>query len=220
MKSFRRFYRYDSGPKPLVPLVLPPVTVQAITERRKILKVGLLVFCLIPAAYMLLPLSFSASLPDADDRLTDSEAIPRECHFLSQYSLSAHYVHQNNGSVRCQSLVRYFGTQNQHSLRYQVLDRQIQGLEMRLSLRIGRGERLMGINRLIRFGQSLALPLLGHTLPAEVGQYLKAGHVGHWDFHRASLYIERHRFPQRIDRKQTPAIAGHEDIELVFRRKL
>lgn len=141
-----------------------------------------------------------------------------ECHYLSHLGLSGQYQHQKDGSVRCQSQVRYLGVNNQHTLRYMALGSEGVIEEMRVSLRLGEYDQAGGVDELIRFGQSLSLPVLGHTMPAEVGQYLREGHVGHWDFSRASLYIERHHYPvQRIIASES-GVSGFEDIELVFRK--
>lgn len=144
---------------------------------------------------------------------------PDECQYLSHLNLSGQYQQQKDGSVRCQSQVRYLGRQNQHSLRYMASGSQGVVEEMRVSLRLGVDAHEAAIDELIRFGQSLSLPVLGHTMPAEVGQYLRQGHVGHWDFSRASLYIERHQYP--VSNAATPAegkAQGFKDIELVFRK--
>ncbi|OOV87028.1 hypothetical protein [Oceanospirillum linum] len=122
-----------------------------------------------------------------------------ECHYLSHLDLAGAYQYQKDGSVRCLSPVRYLGVNNQHTLRYMALGRGNVIEEMRISLRLGRYGEASAVNELVRFGQSLSLPVLGHTMPAEVGQYLREGYVGHWDFPGVSLYIERHYYPALQD---------------------
>lgn len=160
-----------------------------------------------------------AGLYQLQQATVQAEASPKECLYLSHLSLSGQFQQQKDGSMRCQSLVRYFGRSNQHSIRYMAFGQQGEMQEMRLSLRLGEKDQPQAIDQLLRFGQSLALPVLGHTIPSEVGQYLRDGHVGHWDFSQASLYIERHRFPVPVQ-KLSPAseTSSREDIELVFRK--
>jgi len=158
---------------------------------------------------------FSMFQPDA---IYQSAHMADECHYLSHLSLSGQYQHQKDGSVRCQSQVRYLGVNNQHSLRYMAIGSMGAIEEMRVSLRLGEYGQAGAVDELIRFGQSLSLPVLGHTMPAEVGQYLREGHVGHWDFSRASLYIERHHYPVQNPDGKAAKGAGFEDIELVFRK--
>ncbi|WP_086479651.1 hypothetical protein [Oceanospirillum sanctuarii] len=147
-----------------------------------------------------------------------TSALSDECHYLSHLGLSGQYQHQRDGSVRCQSQVRYLGVNNQHTLRYMAVGSEGVIEEMRVSLRLGGHGQANAVDELIRFGQSLSLPVIGHTMPAEVGQYLREGHVGHWDFSRASLYIERHHYPvQRVVASESGE-SGYEDIELVFRK--
>ncbi|WP_417595375.1 hypothetical protein [Oceanospirillum sp.] len=141
-----------------------------------------------------------------------------ECHYLSHLDLAGAYQYQKDGSVRCLSPVRYLGVNNQHTLRYMALGRGSVIEEMRISLRLGRYGGAGAVNELVRFGQSLSLPVLGHTMPAEVGQYLREGYVGHWDFPQVSLYIERHYYPAPQDPLQSQGRTGFEDIELVFRK--
>lgn len=136
-----------------------------------------------------------------------------ECRYLEHLSLSGQYQQHKDGSLICQSRALYMGSRNQHTLYFRATGQKGQVDEMRLSLRLGEGEQRMALGRLLRFGNSLVLPVLGHTMPAEVGQYLKNGHVGHWDFNQASLYIERHRFPAA----GRPDIF-FEDVSLVLRK--
>lgn len=160
-------------------------------------------------------------LPGAQN---SAHSVPQECHYLSHVTLNAKYRLHRDGSSHCQSLVRHFGANSQHSIRYRATGRQGAIEEMRLSLRIGQEQRERGISQLLRYGQSLALPVLGHTMPAEVGQYLRQGRQGFWQYPDASLAIEHHHYPapdtgEVTDEAATEAAIrrGHEDIELVFR---
>lgn len=141
-----------------------------------------------------------------------------ECHYLSHLGLAGQYQQQKDGSARCQSQVRYLGANNQHTLRYMAKGSEGTIEEMRVSLRLGEYGQAGAIDELIRFGQSLSLPVLGHTMPPDVGQYLRDGHVGHWDFSRASLYIERHHYPVQRATASSIEARDFEDIELVFRK--
>lgn len=141
-----------------------------------------------------------------------------ECHYLSHLGLAGQYQQQKDGSVSCQSQVRYLGANNQHMLRYMARGHEGTIEEMRVSLRLGQYGQAGAVDELIRFGQSLSLPVLGHTMPAEVGQYLRDGHVGHWDFSRASLYIERHHYPVQRATVSAIEVRDFEDVELVFRK--
>lgn len=141
-----------------------------------------------------------------------------ECQYLSHLNLAGQYQGQDRNAIRCLSQVRYLGGRHQHTLRYSASGTEGVIAEMRISLRLGEKERLEALDELIRFGQSLSLPVLGHTMPPEVGQYLRQGEVGQWDFSRASIYIERHRYPASpIVAKGKEGIA-FEDVELVFRK--
>lgn len=167
----------------------------------------------LPALAAVISGFFYLSHPHATPQISD---MPDECHFLSHLALPGQYQQQKDGSLLCQSPVRYLGINNQHSLRYMARGQAPAIEEMRISLRLGEYGKAAAIDELIRYGQSLALPVLGHTMPAEVGQYLRGGHVGHWDFPQASLYIERQRYPVQKETASGPLSSGFEDIELVF----
>lgn len=143
---------------------------------------------------------------------------PDECQFLGHLGLPGSYQRQADGSILCHSRVRHLGAREQHSLRY-LARGSIAGIdEMRISLRMGEKGQAEALDELLRFGQSLSLPVIGHTLPVDVGLYLKSGRGGHWDFPKASLVITRgHSLSDKT--QSIPSQGGDfEDVELIFRK--
>lgn len=155
-------------------------------------------YSLVSAAFLLLLLSWflfqsffaAGSHAMADKRQHSS--LPDECRYLSHLYLGAQqYQSLVTGGMACMSSVRYFGSQQQHAIRYSALGSAMGVNEMRLSLYQGEVGQEQALSELIRFGNSLALPLTGRALPVEVGLRLREGGAGRWDLKHFMLHIER-----------------------------
>ncbi len=136
--------------------------------------------------------------------------LPKECRYLSHLYLGAEqYQPVLSGRMACMSTVRYFGVQRQHAIRYSAFGSANQVDEMHLSLLQGQSDQEQAINELIRFGNSLALPITGRALPVSVGLQLREGETGSWDLEHFTLYIER-ALPTN----------DFQEVQLILKRKL
>ncbi|WP_028299469.1 hypothetical protein [Oceanospirillum beijerinckii] len=141
---------------------------------------------------------------------SQSAYLPKECRYLSHLYLGAEqYQPVSSGRMACMSGVRYFGVQRQHAIRYSAFGSANQVDEMRLSLLQGHNDPQQAINELIRFGNSLSLPITGRALPVSIGLQLREGETGSWDLEHFTLYIER---PMPTN--------DFQEIQLTLKRKL
>lgn len=116
---------------------------------------------------------------------------PQECQYLKHFFLDAEPYHaQATGRMACISSIRYFGQNKRHGIRYAAFGSASQIEEMRLSLRMSQYDQ-QAIKELIRFGNSLSLPIMGHTLPVEVGQVLQSNENSQWQYGAYQVRIER-----------------------------
>lgn len=129
--------------------------------------------------------------PQVPDMAATAKNVPQECRYLKHYFLDAElYQSLETGRMACISSIRYFGYNKRHGIRYSAFGHSTAIEEMRLSLRMSQYD-LQAIKELIRFGNSLALPVMGHTLPVEVGQVLQSNENSQWQYGDYQVKIER-----------------------------
>ncbi|OPX56178.1 hypothetical protein SAMN02745127_00733 [Oceanospirillum multiglobuliferum] len=135
--------------------------------------------------------TFLFSKPQIHSVISSPQAMPQECQYLKHFFLDAEpYQLLATGRMACVSSIRYFGHNKRHGIRYAAFGTLEQIEEMRLSLRMSQYD-LQAIKELIRFGNSLALPVMGHTLPVEVGQVLQSNENSQWQYGVYQVRIER-----------------------------